>query len=97
MRLLFVPKLYCLLITHLNGWSGRQYLSRWSFSFGFFVCPFYNRRTHPTLEKPGTKNTAACEDQGKQRELSDHWKSIKMFLKKVTRDGAKKTKRLTGT
>ena len=30
-----------------------------------------------------TKNKAACENQGKQRELSDHWKSIKtLFLKK---------------
>ena len=25
---------------------------------------------------------AACENQGKQHELSDHWKSIKTFLKK---------------
>ena len=30
-----------------------------------------------------TKNKTACENQGKQRELSDHWKSIKtLFLKK---------------
>ena len=25
---------------------------------------------------------AACENQGKQHELSDHWKSIKTFFKK---------------
>ena len=25
---------------------------------------------------------AACENQGKQHELSDHWKSIKTFLEK---------------
>ena len=38
-------------------------------------------------EKPGTQNTAACENQVKQQELSDHWKLIKMyfFLKKMTR------------
>ena len=45
--------------------------------------PCYIRRTHyPTLEKPGAQNIAACENQGKQRELSDHWKSVKTFLKK---------------
>ena len=49
------------------------------------------------LEKPGAQNIAACENQGKQHELSDHWKSIKtLFPKKITENDAKKTKRLTG-
>ena len=52
------------------------------------MCTCYSRRTHyPTLEKPGAQNVAACEKQGKQRELSDHWKSV---------SNPKKTKRLTG-
>ena len=38
----------------------------------FFVCLCYNKRTHPVLEKPGTQNTIACENQGKQRKWSDH-------------------------
>ena len=43
------------------------------------------------------KNIVAFENQGKQRELSDHWKSIKtLFLNKITGDYAKKTNRLTG-
>ena len=47
-------------------------------------------------EKPGTQNTAACENQVKQQELSDHWKLIKMyFLKKNDKNDATKTKRLT--
>ena len=42
--------------------------------------PCYHRRTHyPLLEKP---KTAAFEKQGKQCKLSDHWKWIKMLLKK---------------
>ena len=58
-------KLYCLLITHLNRWKGRHYFSRWSPCFGFFVCPYYSKRTHyPTLEKPGAQNIAVCEKQG---------------------------------
>ena len=28
--------------------------------------PCYSRRTHPTLEKPGAQNLAACENEGKQ-------------------------------
>ena len=98
MRLLVLPELYCSFITHLNGWNGRQYVSRWSPCFGFFVCPCYSRRTHyPTLENPGVQNIAACENQGKQRQLSDHWKSTKtLFLKKkIHGDDAKKTKILT--
>ena len=43
---------------------------------------------------------AACENQGKQHELSDHWKSIKTFLEKKKKKKKmgwwKKTKRLTG-
>ena len=33
---------------------------------------------------------AACENQGKQHELSDHWKSIKTFLKKKKKWGDEK-------
>ena len=42
-----IPKLYCLLITHLNEWNGRLYFSLWSPGFSFFVWPCYSRRTHP--------------------------------------------------
>ena len=31
---------------------------------------------YPTLEK-SAQNRGVCENQGKQRKLSDHWKSIK--------------------
>ena len=98
MILFIVPMLYCLLITHLNWTNRRVYFSRWRPCFGFFVCPCYNRRTryYPTLEKPAAQNITACESQGKQRELSDHWKLKKRFFKKITGDDAKRTKRLTG-
>ena len=47
------------------------------------------------LEKPGAQNIAACENQGKQRELSDHWKSIKtLFSKKNNRRWCKKDKKI---
>ena len=46
------------------------------------------------VEKPGAQNKTACENQGNQRELSDHWKKM-IFLKKLTGGNAKKTKRLT--
>ena len=96
MRLLILPKLFCLLIMHLNGLNGRHYFFRWSLCFGFFASPCYNRRIHyPTLEKPVDQNITACENQGKQCELSDQWKSIKTFLKKTTENHAKMTKRLT--
>ena len=38
---------------------------------------------YPMLEKPGAQNKTVCENQGKQRELSDHWKlkKKKTFLK----------------
>ena len=64
--------------------------------FSFFMCPCYSARTHcPTLEKASAKSIA-FENQGKQCELSDHRKSIKMlFLKKITGVDAKETKRLT--
>ena len=59
------------------------------------MCPCYNRRTHyPTLEKYGAQNITACENQDKQRELSDNWKLKKRLLEKITGDNAKK-KRLT--
>ena len=38
------------------------------------------------LEKPDAQNIAACENKVKQYELSDHWKLIKMCLKKITGD-----------
>ena len=46
------------------------------------------------LEKRGAQNIAACENQFKQCELSDHLKSIKtLFLKEITDNDAKKTKK----
>ena len=82
-----------MLVAHLNRWNGRQYLLRWSPCFGFFVC--HSRRTHyPTLEKRGAQNVAVCESQGEQRELNDHWKSIKRFRKKIIGDDAKKDKKI---
>ena len=60
LRLLALPKIYCLLMTHLNEWNGRKYFSHWSLCFSFFVCPCYSRRIHyPTLEKPVAQNKAA--------------------------------------
>ena len=52
------------------------------------------------LEKPGTQNTVAREKHGKQRELSDYWKSILLILlkkKKKKKQGMtqKKTKIFT--
>ena len=35
---------------------------------------------YPMLEKPGAQNKTVCENQGKQRELSDHWKLKKKKL-----------------
>ena len=73
MRLLVLPKLHCLLVTHLNRWKRRQYFSCWSPFSGFFVCPCYSKRTpYPMLEKSGIQNIAAYENQGKQHELSGH-------------------------
>ena len=74
-----------------------QYFSCWSPCFGFFVCPCYNRRTHyPTLEKPGAQNITACENQGKQCKLSDHWQlEKKKHFEKIPGDDTKKTKRIT--
>ena len=41
--------------------------------FWFFVCPCFNTRTHnPMVEKPDAQNITAYENQGNQRELSDH-------------------------
>ena len=40
-----IPKLFCLLVTHLNEWIGRQYFSLRSRYFGFFLCPCSSRRT----------------------------------------------------
>ena len=51
---------------------------------------------YPTLDKPGAQSIAACKNQIKQGESSDHWKPIKtLFLNKITRI-TQKTKRLTG-
>ena len=84
---------------HLNGLNGRHYFFRWSLCFGFFASPCYNRRIHyPIPEKPVDQNITACENQGKQWELSDQWKSIKTFKKKKktrkSRKNDKKNKRL---
>ena len=49
------------------------------------------------LEKPGTQNTIACENQGKQRKWSDHWKSKrkKGLVFKVNKGGwCKKGKKI---
>ena len=45
------------------------------------------------VEKPDAKNRA-CENQGNQSELSDHWKLKKCFFKKITVDNAKKDKKI---
>ena len=57
-----------------HGSNISQYFSRWSPCFGFFVCPYYNRTHYPMLEKPDAQNITAYENQGKQHEVSDHWK-----------------------
>ena len=47
------------------------------------------------LDKAGAQNKATSENQGKQRELSDHSKSIKMlFLKKINKRWSKKDKNI---
>ena len=54
------------------------------------------RAHYPTLEKHGAQNIAAYKNQGKQYELSDHWKSIiTLFFKKITGWHKKQKKRLT--
>ena len=57
------------------------------------VCLWCGRRTHPTLENPSAQNVAAYENQGKEHDCSDQWKSIKTLWKK-TGHGSKKKKRL---
>ena len=56
------------------------------------MCP---TRTHPTLEKPGAQNIEVFENQGKQRVLSDHRKSIKTSFLEKTNRGRKKDDRNT--
>ena len=64
-----------------NGRNRRQYFSQWSPCFGSFESPCYNRRTHNSMvEKPGDQNITACENQGKQCELSGHWKHKKTLF-----------------
>ena len=48
--------------------------------------------------KISAQNIPEWENQGKQCEFSDHWKSIKTFFfgKQITGDHAKMTKWLTG-
>ena len=96
MRQLVLLKLYLLLKTHLNR---RQYFFCWPPCFGFFflitlfcfLCPRYSRRTHRIPEKT---SIAACENEGKQREFSDHKKLIKtLFLKKNSIKWCKKGKK----
>ena len=82
-------------LTHLNGRNRKQYFSRWSPCFGFFVYPCYNRRKHPTLEKPGAQNITEYENQGKQCELSDYWKPKEkkvVFEKKKQQEMTQKKK-----
>ena len=47
------------------------------------------------VEKPGAQKITVCENQGKQRELEGSLKEKNCFLKKMTGDNVKKTKRLT--
>ena len=49
--------------------------------------PCYSRRTHPTLQKPGVQNLAACENERKQCKPR--------MMKKITENDAVKIKRLT--
>ena len=93
MRLLVLPKLYYLLIIHLNRWNGRKHFCSWLPCLGFFLWP---KRTHLALGKPGAQNKGAFENKGKQHILSDPWKSIKTFLENKKKQRAKKgQKRLT--
>ena len=86
MILLILPRIYCLLITHLNGRNRRQFFS----CFDFFVCPCYNKETHyPTLEKPIAQNITVCKNQGKQHKLSDHWKLKKKKTGNTEKDWLK--------
>ena len=65
---------YCLLMKHLNGWNRRHYFFRWSPGFGFFIYPYYSKRTHyPTLEKLGSfffsiTDTDYSQDSSRGRE-----------------------------
>ena len=86
MRILVLPKLYWLLITHLNGWDGSQYFSCWLPCFDFFMCSCWSSRIHPTLEKLVAQNIAALEYQGKHLKLSDHWITETGWHKKIQKD-----------
>ena len=58
--------------------------------------PCYNRRKHPTLEKPGAQNITEYENQGKQCELSDYWKPKEkkvVFEKKKQQEMTQKKKK----
>ena len=74
MELLALPILSCLLITHLNRRNRRQYFHQWSPYFGFFGClVVIGEHIHnPIVEKSGAQSIKACENQGKQGELSHH-------------------------
>ena len=88
---------YIVYLKHILTGDTRQYLSPRSPCFGFFVCPCYSRSIqYLMLQDP--QNIAACENQGIQHELSNHWKSVikhYCFKKKIRGNGAKKTKILT--
>ena len=43
--------------------------------------PCYSRRTHPTLEKPGFQNLAACENKGKNVNR-EWWKENNRMMQK---------------
>ena len=77
LRLLVLPKLFCLLVTHLNRWNGRQYFSHWSPCFSFFLCLCYSRRTQLGLTQKNTKRLIGIQV------LTKDFTSYKIF-KKVT-------------
>ena len=88
LRLPVLSKLYCLFITHLDGWNGRQHLRCWSPCSDFFMCLSLSVKTnYPITEKPGVQNILTCENQGKQHKLSDNqfkccfWKKNRRWCK----------------
>ena len=57
--ILVLLKLYCVLITHLNRWNGRQYFPCWSSCLGFFVCLCFGTRIHyPMLKTSCSKDSS---------------------------------------
>ena len=51
-------------MTHVNVWNRRQYFFRWSPCFGFFMCPWYSKRTqYLKLEKSGAQIYSSVWDK----------------------------------